>query len=121
MLFRSMTYKYSKRLISFGEQILDDFREMLGGSFALFSQSNHAGDRAYSCGGRFSLPNDFANKIIEIANSIEPFNTLKNEILKTRSAMVVHEKLIESQIAIRSLYDATRNEKLAFHRSVKPN
>ena len=93
----SLTYTYGLRLIAFGEEILGDLRDLLCDDFAKFSQSNDAGDRAYSCGGRYPLPSDFMSKISELALSIENCNTLRIEILKIRSALDVYEKLMDSQ------------------------
>lgn len=92
-----LTYTYGLRLIRFGDEILDDLRDLLCNEFAKFSQSNDAGDRAYSCGGRFPLPSDFIDKISEVALSIEPFKTIRYEMLKIRSALDIYEKLMSSQ------------------------
>jgi hypothetical protein len=117
-----MTYTYAERLISFGDQILDDLRELLCDNFAAFSQSDGAGDRAYSCGGRFSLPNDFSDKILEIALSIKPFNSLQGEISKTRSAIEVYKKLIESYSVVSSSpigLNSIWNERSIFHKTLR--
>jgi hypothetical protein len=41
-----LTYTYGLRLIEFGNEILNDLRDLLSNDFAKFSQSNDACDRA---------------------------------------------------------------------------